>query len=60
MQILYCSDIIKQTLYSVNELFIVMSPQPKGRGNILLLVQIPSASALFIVCTLSPERMGGF
>ena len=36
-------------------------PQPKGMGDILLLVRIPSASssalvsALLIVCTLSPE-----
>ena len=32
----------------------------KGRGEILLLVRIPSASALLNVSTLSPELMGGF
>ena len=40
------------------ETLIVMSPQPKGSGDILLLVRIPSV--LLIVYTLSPEPMGGF
>ena len=35
-------------------------PQPKGKGDILLLVWIPSVSALVIVCTLSPEPIGRF
>ena len=38
----------------------IMSPQPKGRGDILLLVRILSASALLLVCTLSTEPIGGF
>ena len=37
---------------------IIMSPVLKGRVDILLLVRI--LSALLIVCTLSPEPVGGF
>ena len=39
---------------------IFMSPQLKGREDILLLVRVMLASGMHIVCTRYPEPVGGF
>ena len=47
-------------LEKANDGIMFSKPKVIGGGGILLLVWIPLASALLIVCTLSPEPMAGF